>query len=299
MAAQSHQQKNRRLAIVAGRGRLPLDVAVAARAAGDDPFVIGLKGEADRFPETFEQAFVGIGDASGVHRLIKEHGIDRVVLSGGVERRPDWKQLRTPLHLIPIVPRMVRLLRRGGDDAVLRAVIAVIERAGCRVVGAQDVVPGLLAEIGPLTRREPKPSDWDNIRVGLAGAEMLGRMDIGQAAVAVGGRIVALEGPEGTDNMLRRVADMRASGRISRRRPGALIKRCKPQQDERADLPTIGLATIENARAAGLSGVAIEAGRAFILDRDETIAAADAAGLFVIGVDPDRQDAEPGRRDQV
>ncbi len=120
---------------------------------------------------------------------------------------------------------------------------------------------------------------------------MLGRLDIGQGVVAIGGRIVALEGPEGTDGMLERVADMRKSGRISRRRKGVLIKLCKPQQDERADLPSIGLATIDHAKQAGLAGIAIEAGRAFILDQEETLDKANFAGMFVIGIDRDEMSA--------
>ncbi len=94
------------------------------------------------------------------------------------------------------------------------------------------------------------------------------RLDVGQGAVSVGGRIVALEGVEGTDSMLERVATLRSAGRISPRRRGVLVKLCKPQQDIRADLPSIGISTIENLRQAGLAGVAVEAGRSLILERD-------------------------------
>jgi len=108
---------------------------------------------------------------------------------------------------------------------------------------------------------------------------------VGQGAVSVGGRIVALEGVEGTDRMLQRVAELRAEGRISARRRGVLVKLCKPQQDIRADLPTIGQSTIESAAAAGLSGIAVQAGRALLLQREETLKRADTAGIFVFGLD--------------
>ena len=113
----------------------------------------------------------------------------------------------------------------------------------------------------------------------------LGHLDVGQGAVAVGGRVVALEGPEGTDAMLERVARLKADGRISSRRRGVLVKLCKPQQDLRADLPSIGPSTIKGAQAAGLAGIAVESGRALVLDREEMIALANEAGLFVTGVD--------------
>ncbi|MFB2605773.1 UDP-2,3-diacylglucosamine diphosphatase LpxI domain-containing protein, partial [Rhizobium phaseoli] len=122
-------------------------------------------------------------------------------------------------------------------------------------------------------------------------AETLGRLDVGQGAVSIGGRIVALEGLEGTDEMLDRVAGLRAAGRISARRRGVLVKLCKPQQDVRADLPAIGLSTVLNAGKAGLAGIAVEAGRSLVLDRAAVIRAADGAGLFVCGLDRDL----PGR----
>lgn len=281
-----------RLAIIAGRGRLPLHVAAAARAAGDDPFVIGLKGEACAISDEFEHAFVSLGDITGVHRLVREHGIDRVIMSGGVDRRPERREVRAPFRMIPGIFLLLRILSGGGDDKLLRAVISIIEAAGCRVVGAQEIVPDLVARTGPLTIRQPSKPEWQDIKTGYAGADMLGRLDVGQGAVAIGGRIVALEGPEGTDSMLDRVADMREAGRISRRHKGVLIKLCKPQQDERADLPSMGPITIDNARKAGLAGIAIEAGRAFILDQEDTISRANAHGMFVIGIDREEMDAE-------
>ena len=279
-----------RLAIIAGRGRLPLHVAIAAKRAGDDPFVIGLKGETQNIPDDFEHEFVSLGDVSSVHRLVREHGIDRVIMSGGVERRPEGSELRAPLRMIPEVLRQLRVLSAGGDDKLLRVVIAIIEAAGCRVVGAQEIVPDLLAQTGNLTHYKPSKREWEDIRIGYSGADLLGQLDVGQGAVAVGGRIVALEGPEGTDGMLKRVSELRQSGRISKKHKGVLIKLCKIHQDERADLPCMGLTTIENAHNAGLAGVAIEAGRAFILDQERALETANKLGMFILGIDRDDMD---------
>jgi DUF1009 family protein len=109
---------------------------------------------------------------------------------------------------------------------------------------------------------------------------MIGSLDIGQAAIAIGRRVVALEGVEGTDAMLQRVADLRHAKRINRK-GGVLVKCAKPQQEVRADLPAIGVSTVENAVKAGLKGIAIEARRTLILGYGETVAAADKAGLFI------------------
>jgi DUF1009 family protein len=274
-----------RLAIIAGSGFLPSYVAEAAQSRGEAPLIIALRSETDRSWEGFEHVVVGVGDFAAIDRLLEVNNIERVVMSGGVKRRPEWRDVRPTLKTLAKVPSIVRTLMSGGDDTVLRMVIKLIEKDGRRVVGAQEIAPDLLASVGPLGAVAPNADDLKDIAKAGAAAEALGRLDVGQGAVSVGGRIVALEGVEGTDSMLERVADLRAGGRISQRRRGALVKLCKPQQDVRADLPSIGISTVENARKAGLAGVAVDAGRSLILDRDAVIAAANEAGIFISGLD--------------
>ncbi|NML73756.1 LpxI family protein [Rhizobium sp. S-51] len=274
-----------RLAIIAGSGRLPLFLAEAARSAGEDPFILRLKNEADPIWDGFESAVIGVGDMAGLSALFQKHRIDRVVMSGAVKKRPAFNEIHVNWKSILKLPMAVRTLLAGGDDTVLKMVISLIEAQGCHVIGAHEILPNLLATTGPMGAIEPSADDWRDIERAADAAETLGRLDVGQGAVCVGGRIVALEGVEGTDAMLGRVADLRAEGRISARRKGVLVKLCKPQQDVRADLPSIGRSTVENARRAGLAGVAVEAGRALVIEREEMVKAANEAGLFVIGID--------------
>ncbi|MVA55599.1 LpxI family protein [Agrobacterium vitis] len=274
-----------RLAIIAGSGMLPVYVADAARVAGEDPFILPLKDEADQRWDGFESVVIGVGDMADLSSLIKRHGIKRVVMSGGVRKRPNFKEIHVNLRFLVKLPFAVKTLLSGGDDAVLKMVIQLIESQGCRVVGAHEIAPQLLAELGPLGASRPTDDDRRDIAAAAKAAYALGRLDVGQGAVSVGGRIVALEGVEGTDRMLQRVAELRAEGRISSRRRGVLVKLCKPQQDIRADLPTIGQSTIENAARAGLSGIAVQAGRALLLQRQETLRQADAAGIFISGIE--------------
>ncbi len=274
-----------RLAIVAGWGTLPLYLAEAARASGDDPVVVALTNEADRVFDGFETVAAGVGDLAGIERFIRQKGVDRVVMSGAVRRRPDLRDIRPTLRTLLRVPSVVRTLLSGGDDAVLQMVISLFEGMGCRVIGAHEVAPNLLARTGTLTSIRPSQEDVRDIEEAIKAAFALGRLDVGQGAVSVGGRVVALEGAEGTDLMLDRVAALRREGRISSRRKGVLVKLCKPQQDVRADLPAIGLSTIANASDAGLAGIAVEAGRSLVLDEREVIAAAEEAGLFLCGID--------------
>jgi len=274
-----------RLAIIAGNGFLPIHLAHAARAAGEDPFIIALRNESDQRFEGFEAASASIADIVTFARIFRENGIDRVVLSGGVKKRPDWRDIRPNWKVLRRLPVLLRNLVSGGDDALLQTAIGLLEAQGCRVIGAHEIAPGLLARLGPLGAHAPAENDLRDIARASEAAMRLGELDIGQGAVSVGGRVVALEGVEGTDRMLERVASLRAEGRISARRKGVLVKLCKPQQDMRADLPAIGPSTVVNAAKAGLAGIAVEAGRALVLEERELIAAADAAGLFVCGID--------------
>lgn len=283
--------RNGRLAIIAGSGKLPLFLAEAAREAGENPFVLRLKNEADDIWQGFDNAVVGVGDIAGLSALFRQHHIRRVVMSGAVKRRPAFGEIRANFKSLLKLPMALKTLLAGGDDAVLRMVISLIEAQGCEVLGAHEILPGLLATTGPLGAVTPDTESLKDIEKAADAAEMLGRLDVGQGAIAVGGRIVALEGVEGTDAMLARVRALRDEGRISRRRKGVLVKLCKPQQDLRADLPTIGVSTVQNAKAAGLAGIAVEAGRALVVEREAVIAAADAAGLFVVGIERSQQGA--------
>ncbi|PWW03685.1 hypothetical protein DFR52_101371 [Hoeflea marina] len=275
-----------RLAIVAGSGQLPMRLAEAAREAGHTPFVLPIIGAADQDWSGFAHADLAIADLASFAAITRREEISHAVLSGGIARRPGLGEFRPTWRMIPAVPRIFRALVSGGDDAVLRSVIGLLESVGVKVVGAHEVVPGLLATGGPLGAVSPDAAACRDIAAAARAALELGRLDIGQGAISVGGRVIALEGLEGTDDMLARVARLRAEGRLPAGRRGVLVKLCKPMQDMRADLPSIGPGTVENAGRAGLAGIAVEAGRALVLDRDALIAAADRAGIFVSGIDP-------------
>jgi hypothetical protein len=151
-------------------------------------------------------------------------------------------------------------------------------------LGAHQVVPELIAAEGCHTKARPQAAERRGIEAARTAAEAIGLLDIGQAAVAVGGRVIALEGIEGTDGLLARVRDLRGHGRLAGRSGGVLVKCAKPGQEARADLPSIGPNTVEAAHAAGLAGIAVEAGHSLVLDGPAMIEKADALGLFVIGL---------------
>lgn len=276
-----------RLAIIAGNGKLPKYVADAASLAGERPFVFALQGESDCDWSDFDHVAIGLGDIARFKRMAEELGVDRIIMSGGVSRRPPIREVKLGWSGLMRLPGVIRKLTSGGDNTVLTAVIEFLEAPGRRVIGAHEVAPDLLAQTGPHGAVAPDDAASKDIAAAVRAARLIGTLDIGQGAIAVGGRVVALEGPEGTDAMIARVRDLKAAGRVSAKRKGVLVKLCKPGQDMRVDLPSAGLRTVTEAAAAGLAGIALEAGRSLLLDAEEVRRLADQHGLFVVGLEPE------------
>ena len=174
--------------------------------------------------------------------------------------------------------------RMLGDDNILSAVVRELEEAeGFRVVGPETLLENLLSTYGAYGRVRPSEDDLADIQRGLDVVHQIGRLDIGQAAIVQNGFVIGVEGAEGTDRLIDRCAEF-----VNPVLPGGvLVKAAKPTQDRRIDLPTVGLSTVEHAINAGLRGIALETGRALVVDREGMVAAADDARLFLFGVSPE------------
>jgi DUF1009 family protein len=272
-----------RLGVIAGGGDLPRRLAEHARASGRDVFVMGVAGFAEpALVADFGGVMLAIGETGRQIDALKKAGCGELVFAG-IVKRPDFEHLKLDMRGALLLPKIIAAAGKG-DDALLRVVLGSFEDAGFRVIGADDVLSDLLAPAGALGRNAPREADWIDIRRAAQVAAASGALDIGQGAVSCGGLVLAVEAQEGTDRMLARCADLPAEIRgSSQARRGVLVKRPKPIQERRIDLPTIGIQTIQGAAEAGLAGVAVEAGAALVMKRQEVIALADSLGLFVYG----------------
>jgi len=268
------------LGIIAGGGALPGRVAAAARAAGRAVFVVGLEGFAEAAVlAPFPHAFARIGAAGRIQELLRAHGCQDLVLIGAV-RRPSVFEMRPDAEGAKILARIGRAAF-SGDDGLLAAITRVLGEAGFRVLGAHEIMREALAPAGLLTRAGPDAQAMADITRGAAVARALGATDVGQGCVVQHGLVLAVEAIEGTDAMLARCHALARPGL-----GGVLVKLVKPGQDRRADLPTIGPATVQAAAAAGLRGIAFEANGTLLAEREGTLALADEKGLFLLGLDP-------------
>jgi UDP-2,3-diacylglucosamine hydrolase len=270
------------LAILCGAGAFPLEVAKEARRAGREPFLVGVVGATDSAIEGYPHLWVRMGEVGKLFAALRARAIAEMVVVGAMTR-PEFADIRLDWGAVKRAAGLAQLFRRG-DNGLLVGLAAIIEREGIRVVGAHEVAPGLLASPGPFGARAPSLEDETDIAFGARLIDALSSFDAGQGAVVAAGRVLAIEAAEGTDAMLARVAEMRASGRLRfSGAAGVLVKAPKRGQDLRLDMPAIGPKTIEGAAKAQLRGAAVAAARVLIVERERLTREADAAGLFVAG----------------
>ncbi len=265
------------LAILAGQGALPRMIAAQHPGALFVTFA-GVPVAAPANP-TLQASFERFGQ---LFADLKSRGIARVVFAGGLSR-PALDPARFDAKMQALFPGFMTAMA-GGDDGLLRAVIAAFEAEGFAVAGAHDLVPGLIAPPGLLAGPAPGAQDLADAARARAILTALGPHDVGQGAVVAGGQCLGIETAQGTDAMLAFVAQHPDTQRHGAR--GVLLKAPKPGQDLRIDMPAIGPDTVTGARAAGLAGIAIEAGHVLLLDRPSLLDTAEEAGLFVLAQNP-------------
>jgi len=259
--------------LIAGNGRFPFLVLEGARSQGIEMAVIALKEEAS--PELEKVAtrlhWVSLGELSKAIGLMQQEGVKNAVMAGQVKHnkifsaiRPDWK-----------LAKVLLALPRKNTDSLIGAVAQVFEEEGIHLVDSTLFLKPLLPEPGVLTLRAPNQHEAADMEYGLGVARHIAAMDIGQTVVIADRACVAVEAMEGTDETIARAA------RFAQGKPLVVVKVSKPKQDMRFDVPVVGLPTVEAMKQAGVTGLALDAGRTLLFDRAKLIEIADAAGITI------------------
>src|SRR6202171_333043 len=200
------------LTVIAGRRPIPAYVAAAAVKAGRPVFVVGIKGEADQAITAFPHEFLDWGQLGRLDQILGSQGGRDLVFVGSVRTRPDFKGISLDLATMRSLKDILAIII-GGDNDVLSGAIRFFEKRGMRVVGAHEVATDLVVAAGPLGRIRPGRAERRDIGAALRAARAIGAIDAGQAAVAVNGRVIALEAAAGTDAIVRPVAGLEGGRR--------------------------------------------------------------------------------------
>jgi hypothetical protein len=264
-----------RLGLIAGNGRFPIIFADNARKLGYCVSAVAHEGETD--PELANHVdrihWIKIGQINKLITAFKDDQVRQAVMLGGIKKTHVFTTVRPDLRTLALAAR----LALWKDDDILREFARELEKEGILICESTFGLEGILADEGPLTARVPSGKQWEDIRYGWEVAHDIGRLDIGQCVVVKDRVVVAVEAVEGTDEAIKRGGQLAKDGAV-------VVKRCKPQQDLRFDLPAVGPRTIEIMASVNASVLAVEAGRTIILDRDLTLKTAESARIAVVGI---------------
>ena len=268
-----------RLGVIAGNGRFPFLILDAARRLGHDVTVIAVEQDASRELEAAAAVepkaalhWVSLGQLGRAIELMRSAGVTHAVMAGQVKHVRIFSGIVPDRLLLSVLFR----LRTKNTDALISAVADVLRDHGIELIDSTSLIAPLLARSGVLTRRGPTPEERSDLEFGYRMADQIAALDIGQTIAVKDAAVVAVEAMEGTDEVIARAGRLAGEGT-------RIVKVAKPGQDMRFDVPVVGVATIRAMAAAGATALSVYEGRALLIDGAEVTAAADSAGIAIVG----------------
>ena len=265
-----------RFAIIAGKGRYPLQLAESARRAGVAWIgAVAFRGEtAESLAERVDAlAWIGVGQLGRMIDTLCSWDVREAVMAGQITPGRLFRDARPDLRMV----RLLAGLRRRNAATIFGAIAAELAGAGVVLADSRRFLEDSLARSGALGRRTPSRDLLSDLEYGFHLAKEMSRLDVGQTVVVKRGTALAVEGFEGTDEAIRRGAALGRGGAV-------VVKVSKPGHDVRFDVPVVGLETLAVLREARVAALGLEAGHTIILDREEFIGRADAQRLVVYGL---------------
>ena len=266
----------KRIGLIAGSGQFPIIFSKKAQQSGYDVYAVAHLKETSPDLEAYVAGikWIHLGQLSKLIRFFKENQVTEAVMVGAIRKTRIFTDIRPDAKLLSLVAG----LRHTHDDGFLRAFAGLLEKEGILIQESTMLLPEILAEPGCWTRRKPSKSEMKDVRLGWRLAKEIGRLDIGQCVVVASGSILAVEAIDGTDATILRGGKLGQGNAV-------VVKVCKPNQDDRFDIPAIGAKTISTMKEAGARVLVVEAGKAVVFDKEEMIALANQHGISIVSHD--------------
>ena len=265
-----------RIGLLAGAGKLPVEWAKAAKLLGYEVYAVALLPETDAELKecTADCQSISIAHLDAVLNYLKEHQVSKVTMIGKVTKellfsgkvQPDARMLK-----------LIMELPDRKDDTIMMMFVRELAKAGMQAFDQTALLRMLMPRRGTLTELEPTKEQMKDMEFGFRIAKELGSLDIGQTVVVKNMAVMALEAIEGTDACIHRGGQLARGGAV-------VAKVAKPQQDDRFDVPTVGLATIQSMVDVGATALAIEADKTLLVEREEMLALAEANNITIAAI---------------
>jgi len=266
----------KKIGLIAGVGRLPVEFARAARGMGVHVIGVGVLPEVDpelsQVTHTYEN--INIAKLDRIFKVFKREKVTEITLLGKITKELVYAHREMPdLRVLKIFSR----IKNFSDDTLTLALVEELAAEGITVLDQTELLRPLMPEPGVLTKRKPTDAELADMRFGLDMAKKIGGLDIGQTVVVKNRAIMAVEAIEGTDACIRRGGQLGRGG-------VTVAKSAKPKQDMRFDVPGVGPDTVDSMIEAGAVALVIEAGKTLVVDRDRMVEKADQHGMTIVAM---------------
>ena len=217
---------------------------------------------------------VSIGQFGKIINILRENYCKKVLFAGSV-KKPNFSKLRLDLKGIYYMPRVIKSSKYG-DASILKEIIKILNKEKIKTISSITFNPELSLHKGNYTKIKPTKDDNKDINKAIKTLNRLNQYNYSQGTVVRNDKVIAIEGKGGTQKMLNK-----CKGKIFKNK-GVLVKFPKKKQDLRIDLPTVGLKTFVQCKAAGLKGIVLKSKSNILLEKKKCINFANKNKMFLI-----------------
>ena len=265
-----------RIGLLAGAGKLPVECTLAAKKHVYEVYAIALLPNADKELKEVAPHYeeISIGQLDTLIKYLQANDLKKVTMIGKVTKELLFSgEIEADARAL----QLIMMLPDRNDDTIMMAFIRELAKAGAEAFDQTILIRSLMPSRGRLSAREPSEAERKDMEFGFRMAKELGRLDVGQTVVVKDLAVMALEAIEGTDACIKRGGELARGGAV-------VVKVAKPAQDDRFDVPTVGLETLKTMIASGCKALAIEASKTLLVEREEFIKLADEKGIAIVAI---------------
>ena len=217
---------------------------------------------------------VSIGQFGKIITILKSKNCKKVLFAGRVQK-PNLRSIKLDLKGIYYMPKIIKSSKLG-DAAILKQIINILKKEKIKTISSNKFTPEVSLSKGNYTKIKPNLFDKKDIDCGERALKKSDDYSFIQAAICRNNKVLALEGREGTQKMIKKVKKTKKNPN------GVLIKFPKKKQDTRVDLPTVGLKTLKQCKTAGLKGIVLKHNLNIFLNKNQSIQYANKNKMFIL-----------------